>query len=99
MPVSLVVIRQAGNIVNFFFGEPEGFRPGLFRVAPQAHRLVGVSPRRTQGSHHFNSSTHKLAEVETRATIGSLRVVSRDESVRKPSNKDAKPVASDGNFD
>ena len=68
-------------------------------MEPQAHRLVGVSPRRTRGSHHFDNSIHKLFEIETRATIVSLQVISRDERIEKPRNEDAKPVASDGNFE
>ena len=58
-------------------------------MTPQAHRLIGVSSRGTQSSHHFDSPTHELAEVETWATVGSLQVVSRDESVEKPSNQNA----------
>ena len=65
----------------------------------QVHRLKGVSPRRAQGSHHFDSSICKLAEVETWATDGSLQVVGRDKRVKETSNKDAEPVASDGNFE
>ena len=68
-------------------------------MEPQAHRLVGVSPRRAQGGDHFDSHIHKLAEVKTRATVGSLQVVSSDERVKMPSNKDAEPAASDSNFE
>ena len=70
----------------------------MFRMEPQAHRLAGVSPRRTQGGHHFDSSIHKLTEVETRATVGSLKGVSCDERVKETSNQYAQSVASDGNF-
>ena len=42
---------------------------------------------------------HKLFQIETIPTIGSLQVISRDERIEKPSNKDAKPVASDSNFE
>ena len=68
-------------------------------MEPQAHRLVGVSLGRTQGSHHFDSSVHELFEIETKAMIGSLQVISRDERIEKPSNENAKLVASDGNFE
>ena len=59
---------------------------------------MSVSLRKTQGGHQFDSSIRQLAEKETEATICSLRVVSRDERIKKPSNKDAKPVTSNGNF-
>ena len=59
-------------------------------MKPQAHRLVGVRPRQTQGGHHLNSSVHRLFEIETKATIGSLQVISHDERIEKPSNGNAK---------
>ena len=59
-----------------------------------------MSPRRTQGSQHFHSPFNKLAELETRATVGSLQVVSRDKkSVEEPSNQNTKSVATDGNVE
>ena len=64
-PVSLVVVRQVGNMVKKhpWLGQKEGLRHDLMRLETQAHRLKGVSPRRAQGSHHFDSSICKLAEV------------------------------------
>ena len=38
-------------------------------------------------------------QFKTRAPVGSLQVVSREERVKKPSIKNAKPVASDSNFE
>ena len=35
----------------------------MFPVKPQAHRLVAVRPRRTQGGHHFNSAIHEFFEI------------------------------------
>ena len=58
-----------------------------------------MSPCRTQGSHHFDSPIHELTEVETRTTVRSLQVVSRDECIKKISNQNAKSIASDGNFE
>ena len=55
----------------------------------QAHRLIGVSPRGTQSSHHFNSSAQMLKEKGTRATVGSLQVESSDECVEESSNQHA----------
>ena len=99
-PVSLVVIRQVGNVVIFLsLGEPDGIVSELFRSEPQAHRLTTVSPRRTQGSHHVDSPIHELTEVETRTTVGSLQVVSRHERIKKISNQNAKSMASNGNFE
>ena len=71
----------------------------LFKLEVQAHRLIGVSSRREHGSHHVDPAKHELTAVKSRATVGSLQVVSRDERVQKPSNKNAKPVASDSNFE
>ena len=87
-PVSLVVIRQVGNVVIFLWlGEPEGIVSELFRSEPQAHRLTTVSSRRTQGSHHVDSPIHEPTGVQTRTTVGSLQVVSRH--IKKISNQNA----------
>ena len=64
----------------------------------QAHRLISMSPRETQSSHHFDASAHKLAEEGTWATVGSLQIVSSDESVEETSNQHAQSVAADGNL-
>ena len=79
------LMRQVSNTAIFLPRQPESFRSELLWVEPDAHCLVGVCPRRTQGGHHFNSSSiHKFFEIETK---------------KKLRNKDAKPVASDGNFE
>ena len=99
-PVSLVVIRQVGNVVILLWlGEPEGIVSELFRSEPQARRLTTVSSRRTQGSHYVDSPIHELTEVETRTTVGSLQVVSCHERIKKISNQNAKSMASNGNFE
>ena len=63
-----------------------------------AHRLISTSPRETQSSPHFDSSVHKLAEEVTWATVGSLQIVSSDESVEETSNQYAQSIAEDGKF-
>ena len=80
IPVSLAVIRQVGDIIKKWSGEPEGFK------SEEAHPLISVSPRGTQGSHRFNSSVLKLAEKKTQAAVGSLQVLSSDEVVQESSN-------------
>ena len=71
----------------------------LLRVELQAHRLAGVGPRWSKSGHRLKSSVHTLFEIKTKAMIGSLQAISRDERSKKPSNTDAKPVASDGNIE
>ena len=63
----------------------------------QAHCLKGVGPRWAQIGRHLDSPVHKHTEVKARATIGSLQIVSSDESVKETSNQNAHSVASDGN--
>ena len=90
LPVSLVVIRQVGSMGKFLFRfrESESFRSELFRMKLHGHRLISMTPRGTQSSHHFDSSVHhKLAEKETRAVVGSVQVVSSDEGVEESSNQ------------
>ena len=83
MPVILVVVRQVRNMVKCSSAWASGsFKSELFRVKTQAHRLVGVRPSWTQVGHHFNSSIHKLAEKDTRATGGSQQVICGDECVK-----------------
>ena len=71
-PVILVVVRQVGNMeICFRLGQPESRRPELIRVETQAHRLIRVGPRQTQGSHHLDSAMHEFFETETNARVGS----------------------------
>ena len=60
---------------------------------------MDVRPRRAQGGHHFDSPMQRLAEIEPRATVCFLQIVKRDESIEDPGDKDAKPVALDGNVE
>ena len=77
IPQILVVVRQVGNIGFFLrLGQRESFS-----VKPQAHRLVGMGPRWTQGSYHPNSAKQEFLEIETIAPMGSPQVESRDESI------------------
>ena len=62
--------RQHGKFL-LRLGQAEGFRSELAPgEKPQAHRLVGVRPRWTQGSHHFDSAIHKFFEIEPPGTGG-----------------------------
>ena len=45
--------------------------------------------RKTEGSHHVNSSVHKLEEKETQDVVGSLRDVGSAEGVKESSNQHA----------
>ena len=63
-------------------GEPERFRSELIRVKPQAHRLVGMGPRQTQGDYHLNSAIQEFFEIETKAPVGSSQVESREECIQ-----------------
>ena len=72
---------QRGKVL-LRFGQPESFRSELIRFKSQAHRLIGMGPRRTQGGHHFNSAIHKLFEVETSAPVVSHQIESRDKGIQ-----------------
>ena len=73
----------------FRLGESESLRSELFRMKLQAHRLLGVSPRKTEGSHLVNSSVHELEEKETQNVVGSLQVAGSAEGVKESSNQHA----------
>ena len=38
----------------------------------QAHRLIGVGPRLTQGSHHLKSAIRKFTEIEAWCVLRKL---------------------------
>ena len=66
---------------GFSAWEPESRRPELISVGTQAHRLIRVGRRRTQGSHHLNSAIHEFFEIETNATVGSSQIEGSDKGV------------------
>ena len=54
----------------------------MFRAKSQAQRLVGVSPRRTQGGHHLNSAIDEFIGIETSAPMVSPQIESREKRVQ-----------------
>ena len=53
----------------------------MLPVETQAHRLVCMGPRWTQGGHHLNSAIQKFFEIETKSPVGSSQVEGRDEYI------------------
>ena len=48
----------------------------------QPRSLIRMSPRPTEGRHHFASAIHKFSEAEATMTVGPLQVASRNERVQ-----------------
>ena len=74
------------------------FASGL-RAESQAHRLVGVGARWTQGSHLLFPPIHEFMKIETLTLVSSSQFERRDEGIYKTRLEDTQPITTDPNFE